>query len=96
MSTAHTAPDPASADVGGPRVRWAAILWGVTFAALAGVALWLVAIPEGRDVAAAWTDGWTPVTTVTVLAFLAGGALLVTGLAEFARRAQRERERHTP
>lgn len=100
MSTADndtraSAPEPSTADgsAARPRTRWAAIIWGAFFAALALGALWMFARPEGRRDLSDWIMSLTP-GAVTAYSLLAVGALvLVVGLVGLVRRAQR---RFTP
>ncbi|MCT1479048.1 hypothetical protein [Microbacterium sp. p3-SID336] len=75
-----------------PRTRWAAIIWGAVFAAIAGWALWLLA-DDGRRTALSDTVGTvTPATIVTVALLTAGGLLLVAGAAGLVRHAQRRHD----
>jgi len=80
-----------------PRTRWAAVIWGAFFAAVAAIGLWLLADPVRR---AAVTDGVTSLTpgTVVAAALLSIGVLvLVAGATGLIRRAQRRfAERATP
>lgn len=72
-----------------PRTRWAAIIWGLLFAAIAAGALWTL-VDEGRRTALA--DGLvalTPTTILTIVLLSAGVLLLVGGAAGLVRRAQR-------
>lgn len=74
-----------------PRVRWAAIVWGLLFAAIAAGTLAILLRPESRDAFAEWAFALSPLT-VTLYGLLALGALvLVGGLAGLLRRAQRRR-----
>lgn len=77
------------ADLPRPRVRWAAIIWGVVFAAIAAVVLAIVIDPAARDAASAW---WTTLSVgglVLTSLLIVGGLLLVAGVAGIARRASR-------
>ncbi|WP_233279130.1 hypothetical protein [Microterricola pindariensis] len=87
----HDAPGAAAEQrpIAGPRIRWAAIVWGLLFAAIAAGTLLTLLSPERRDAFAAWAVSLSP-TTVTLYGLLAVGALvLVLGLVGLLRRAQR-------
>jgi hypothetical protein len=90
--------DAASAVLAGgvatpPRVRWAGIVWGSFFAALAVAGLWLQADGSRRDAAARWIVTAEPPTFIAVAVLAVGIVLLVAGIAGMLRRAQR---RSTP
>lgn len=86
----HDAPGAAEhRPTAGPRIRWAAIVWGLLFAAIAAGTLLTLLSPERRDAFAAWAVSLSP-TTVMLYGLLAVGALvLVLGLVGLLRRAQR-------
>ncbi len=90
--TASTAPEgrePSASLTEGPRVRWAAIVWGLLFAATAAGTLAVLVDRERRDAFAEWMFALSP-TTAALYALLGLGALvLVAGLAGLLRRAQR-------
>lgn len=69
-----------------PRVRWAGIIWGLVFAASAVTLLWVLADPERRDAVGAWWTSLTPAGFALTALLVAGGLLLVGGLAGLARR----------
>lgn len=72
-----------------PRTRWAAIIWGVVFAVIAGAALWLLADDDRRAALSAGVGTLTPAAILTVLLLTAGALLLVGGATGLVRRAQR-------
>lgn len=74
-----------------PRTRWAAIIWGVVLAAIAGAALWVLADDDRRAALADGVSTLTPATILTVVLLSAGALLLVGGAAGLVRRAQRHR-----
>lgn len=81
-----TAAEPAALR---PRTRWAGVVWGLAFAALAGAGLWL-ASGEGRvDDVVGWIRSLTVASAIGYGALALGGILLVTGLVGLLRRAQR-------
>ncbi|MFB7884445.1 hypothetical protein [Microbacterium sp. NPDC056057] len=72
-----------------PRTRWAAIIWGLVFAAISATALWVTVDAGRRDAVADWVVSLSPPAIVAYL-LLAGGAIaLVGGLVGIARRLQR-------
>jgi hypothetical protein len=85
MSTPTTAETTAP-----PRTRWAAIVWGLLFAAIAATALWMIADDARRDGVADALVALTPITIVTILLLTVGVLLLVGGAAGLIRRAQRK------
>jgi len=72
-----------------PRTRWAAIIWGTLFAAVAASALWLLSDADRRTTVADGLLGLTPTTVVTIALLSVGVLLLVSGAAGLVRRAQR-------
>lgn len=74
-----------------PRTRWAGIVWGTIFAAIALATALIVTSPERRDAFGGWLASLTPggFVLVGVLAF--GCLILVLGLLAAARRLQRRR-----
>ena len=73
-----------------PRTRWAAIIWGLMFAAIATGALWTLTDADRRAGVAEGLVASTPTTFVTVLLLSIGVLLLVGGAAGLIRRAQRK------
>lgn len=79
-----------------PRTRWAAIVWGVLFAAVAATSLWLIADDDRRSGVADWALTLTPVTIITLMILTIGVLVLVTGASALLRTVQRRRvERRT-
>lgn len=71
-----------------PRTRWAAIVWGLVFAALAVAGIQLVSSPVRFDQMLDWFVALT-LPAVIAYALLAVGVLvLVAGLVGLLRRAQ--------
>lgn len=83
---------PADTGVEAPRTRWAAVVWGLFFAAVSLWALWILAEPERREAAAEWAFTLDTATGVAVLILGLGVILLVAGAAGLLRRTQRRRE----
>lgn len=79
-----------------PRTRWAAIIWGLMFAAIATGTLWMLADADRRATVAEGLVASTPTTFVTVLLLSIGVLLLVGGAAGLIRRAQRKLAAATP
>lgn len=78
-----TAPLPA------PRIRVAAIVWGLVFAAAATVGIWLLADDRRRDDAADWMTSLTPSAAFAAVLLSIGVLVLVTGATGLLRHAQR-------
>ena len=72
-----------------PRTRWAAIIWGLLFAAIAATALWMLADAGRREAVADGLLTLTPTTITTIVLLTVGVLLLVSGAAGLVRRAQR-------
>lgn len=72
-----------------PRTRWAAIVWGLLFGAVAATALWLIADDDRRSGIADWALSLTPLTTGTLMILTIGVLVLVTGASSLLRRVQR-------
>ncbi|MEH3089585.1 MAG: hypothetical protein PGN24_08330 [Microbacterium arborescens] len=96
ISASDASGDPvASPGADRPRTRWAGIVWGLAFAAVAGAGLSLVTTPAAFDAA---VDGLAAVTAPTLIAaglLVAGAALLLSGIVGLLRRVQRRTQRHT-
>ncbi|WP_337005356.1 MULTISPECIES: hypothetical protein [unclassified Microbacterium] len=73
-----------------PRTRWAAIIWGLLFAAIAATALWMLADAGRREAVADGLVTLTPTTLLTIVLLTVGVLLLVGGAAGLVRRAQRK------
>lgn len=95
MSTPSTAPASTPAPAfqvetpTPPRTRWAAIVWGLLFAAVAAVSLWLIADDDRRVGVSDWVLSLTPATIGTLLILTIGVLLLVAGASALLRRVQR-------
>lgn len=86
----ETASDPATTGpAAGPRVRWGAIVWGLAFAAIAAVELWILVDPGRRLAATDWFASLSGVTATLVAVLAVGTLLLVAGVAGLARRLSR-------
>lgn len=72
-----------------PRTRWAAIVWGLLFAAVAATSLWLIADDDRRAGIADWALSLTPVTVSTLMILTIGVLVLVTGASALLRTVQR-------
>ena len=95
--TEPTAPHQDAAPIlPAPRTRWAAIIWGAVFAAIALWALRVFGDVEGRIALAMWIGGLTPASAVGYLVLALGTLVLVLGLIAVLRRAQRRRETPPP
>ena len=81
--------DGRAAPVIGPRTRWAAIVWGLVFAALASGALYVVLSPEHRLELIEWVTSLEPATLALYGALAIGVIVLLFGLVGLLRRAQR-------
>ncbi|KJQ53988.1 hypothetical protein [Microbacterium sp. SA39] len=72
-----------------PRTRWAAIVWGLLFAAVAAVSIWFIVDDDRRAGISDWALSLTPVTIGTLLILTIGVLLLVAGASALLRRVQR-------
>lgn len=79
----------ASALTGRPRIRWAGIVWGLAFAALAVAGLVLTTSPNAYSALVEWVHVLSVATMVATALLAAGAALLVAGLVGLLRRGQR-------
>jgi len=80
---------PTTASAPSPRTRWAAIVWGLCFAAIAWFGIWMLSDGERHDSVTDWLASLNP-GTITAFGLLAVGALvLISGLVGLIRRAQR-------
>lgn len=80
---------PAETGVEAPRTRWAAVVWGLFFAAVAIGGLWLLSEPSRPSAAVEWAATLDAATGVAVLILGLGVILLVGGVAGLLRREQR-------
>ncbi|MEV8358255.1 hypothetical protein [Microbacterium sp. NPDC076895] len=82
---------PAETGVEAPRTRWAAVVWGLFFAAVAIGGLWLLSEPSRPSDAVEWAVTLDAATGVAILILGLGVILLVAGAAGLLRRTQRRR-----
>lgn len=73
----------------GPRTRWAGIVWGLLFAAVAVAGLSLTSSEAAVDTLVAWATDLSAATAIGWAVLAVGALLLVTGLVGLLRRAQR-------
>lgn len=78
---------------GGPRVRWAGIIWGIVFVAFSVVGLLAVTDPAVQAVFTEWWFTATPLSFAAVSVLGVGVVALLCGLIAIARRSQRSAER---
>src|SRR4051794_30189083 len=77
-----------------PRTRWAAIVWGACFAAIAWFGIWMLSSVGRRGDVTDWFASLNP-GTITALALLSVGVLvLITGAVGLMRRVQLRRRSH--
>jgi hypothetical protein len=74
-----------------PHVRWAGIIWGLVFAVAAALLLWVLAEDDRRDAVGAWWATLTPIGFALTALLVAGGLLLIGGVAGLARRLTHRR-----
>jgi hypothetical protein len=72
----------------GPRTRWAAIVWGLVFAALAAACIALVSVPGRFADLMVWIGALDVGTAVGYGLLAIGGLVLVIGVIGLLRRAQ--------
>lgn len=84
------APTPTLAPVvTAPRTRWAGIIWGLLFAAIAGAGIWLLTDPARQEGIADWVMTLTPSTIGGLGVLVVGVLILATGAIGLIRHAQR-------
>lgn len=71
-----------------PRTRWAAIIWGTVFAAIAVSMIALLANRSGSDDVGDWILSLTPGAITAMLLLAAGGIVLICGAIGLIRRLQ--------
>lgn len=76
-------------DHAAPRVRGAAIIWGLLFAAIAFAGIWMLTDDERRSATADAITTLTPGTATAVVLLAVGVLVLVTGAVGLIRHAQR-------
>lgn len=89
-AAAIPAPAPTLAPVAtAPRTRWAGIIWGLLFAAIAGAGIWLLTDPARQEGIADWVMTLTPSTIGGLGVLVVGVLILATGAIGLIRHAQR-------
>jgi len=83
------APASASVEPAAPRVRGAAIIWGLLFAAIAFAGIWTLTDDDRRSAAADAITTLTPGTALALGLLALGVLVLVTGAVGLIRHAQR-------
>lgn len=76
-----------------PRVRWAGIVWGLVFAAIAATGIWILADATRQEAFMEWMLGLTSAAAAAYAVLVVGGFALIAGIVGLARRAQRAGER---
>ncbi len=76
-----------------PRIRWAAIVWGLVLASVAASVLWIVLSPARRDGIVDWFAGLSPAAIAAYVLLVIGGFALIAGVVGLIRRFQRRVER---
>lgn len=72
-----------------PRTRWASIIWGLVFAAVAVAGIWTLSVESRRDDLTTWIGTLTPGTLGGIALLAVGALVLVLGAIGLIRRAQR-------
>lgn len=72
-----------------PRIRWAGIVWGLVFAALAYGGILAATGPDPVGRLSDWVQQVQPVPLIAYALLTVGGLILVTGLVGLARRGQK-------
>jgi len=78
-----------------PRTRWAAIVWGLCFAAIAWFGIWMLSGTDRHDSVTDWFASLNPGTITAFILLTLGALVLITGLVGLIRRAQRHRAERT-
>ena len=84
-------PSEASAVRTAPRTRWAGIIWGAVFSALAVTVLVMVGSDERRAAFGVWASSLTVAGFTLVIVLALGCLLLLLGLLGAVRQVQRRR-----
>ncbi|WP_426519249.1 hypothetical protein ACPPVQ_04995 [Diaminobutyricibacter sp. McL0618] len=74
-----------------PRIRWAAIVWGLIIAGIAATTLAIVGSPERRLAVADWASALTPGAFWILGVLVVGVFVLLLALLTLIRHAQRRR-----
>ncbi|MFS0712800.1 hypothetical protein ABC195_02870 [Microbacterium sp. 2P01SA-2] len=91
VRAAEAEPGSAAAPLDRPRVRWAGIVWGVAFAAVAAAGLVLVGSPNAYRALVEWVASPSVPALVATALLIVGSLILVAGIAGMLRRGQRRR-----
>jgi hypothetical protein len=70
-----------------PRIRWAALVWALVFATVAGLTLWTTTSPVRRREFELWLADQSAGSFVLYAVLAVGAVLLLLGLASLAKRA---------
>lgn len=92
MTDMTDTPDAASTPLPAPRIRWAAVVWGLVLAGIAATALWIVSASERREAFVEWMLSLSVSAAVAYAVLAVGALVLVGGLVGMTRRAQRASE----
>lgn len=71
-----------------PRTRWAAIIWGLVFAAIAVSMIGLLVDDRRSDAVADWILSLTPASITAMVLLALGGIVLICGAIGLIRRVQ--------
>lgn len=74
-----------------PRTRWAAIIWGACFAAIAWFGIWMLSGDARRGDVSDWFFSLSPATATAILLLSVGVLVLVAGSVGLIRHGQRRR-----
>lgn len=85
-------PEPDATALPAPRIRWAAVVWGLALASIAATALWIVSASERRDAFMEWMLSLSVPAAVAYGVLALGALVLVAGIVGMVRRLQRARE----
>ncbi|GAA2987349.1 hypothetical protein JOD63_002150 [Microbacterium terrae] len=72
-----------------PRTRWAAIIWGLVLAAIAGFGVWTLLESERREGLVDWLSTLSAPAAIAYVVLVVGVLTLVIGAVGVARRIQR-------
>jgi hypothetical protein len=89
QSPASAPESPAPAVPPPPRTRWAAIIWGVVFAAIAVSALVLLGDGERGEEVSDWILSLTPASITAMVLLALGAVVLICAATGLIRRVQR-------
>jgi len=89
MTETTTIPEPASDER--PRIRAAAIAWGLVVIALGGALVGIAVDPQRRDEVIDWATHLTAGGVALAVALVLGGVLLLVGVLSGIRGLQRRR-----